>query len=408
MDQDGYADVIVGAPFDDNNASNSGSARVLSGKDGSALYTFNGDAAGYLFGSSVSGAGDVNQDGHDDVIVGANFDDTNGDNSGIARVFSGKDGAVLYTFNGDAANDLFGNSVSEAGDVNQDGYADVIIGANRADPNGESSGIARVYSGKNGTVLHTFNGDSENDLLGASVSVAGDLNQDGYVDLAAGAPGDDNNGNNSGSVRVYSGKDGAVLYTFNGDPGGDAFGFSISGAGDVNQDGYADVIVGAYLDDNNGTSSGSARVLSGKLLSLTTDTHQMSVGAASVQNLSLDAGIGNALGNYWVFTNFAASGNSPGVTMSPDVTIPLNPDVLTNFVINITQLGGGGPTFVGWKGNLDINGKASASLNTSGPVPVVVGITLNHAALVYTTNGCGAACDTFQLATNWVPMTTVP
>ncbi len=135
----------------------------------------------------------------------------------------------------------------------------------------------------------------------------------------------------------------------------------------------------------------------------------MSVSTASVQKLSLDAGVANAGKNYWLFTGFAASGDTPGVTMAPGVVIPLNqPDPLTSFFIGLTQLGGGAPTFVGWKSTLDGAGKTSPSLNTFGPTPAPLGITLHHAALVYTSNGCGAGCDTFQLGTNWVPMTTTP
>ncbi len=260
---DGFADVIVGALFDDNNGSQSGSARVLSGSTGAALYTFNGDSAFDVFGRSVSGAGDVNGDGFADLIVGAYEDDNNGLNSGSARVLSGATGATLYTFDGDLASDFFGYSVSGAGDVNGDGFADMIAGAYRDDNNGPDSGSARVLSGATGAPLYTFNGDSAFDLFGYSVSGAGDVNGDGFADMIVGAYRDDNNGLDSGSARVLSGSTGAALYTFNGDSAFDFFGFSVSKAGDVNGDGFADLIVGAIFDDNNGLESGSARVLSG-------------------------------------------------------------------------------------------------------------------------------------------------
>ena len=92
------------------------------------LFTFDGDSLGDQFGSSVSGAGDVDGDGFADVIVGAVLDDNNGESSGSARVFSGVDGSVVYNLNGDSANDFFGNSVSGAGDVNGDGFDDLIVG----------------------------------------------------------------------------------------------------------------------------------------------------------------------------------------------------------------------------------------------------------------------------------------
>ncbi len=260
VNNDGFADLIVGADGDDNNGFGSGSARVFSGATGAILYTFNGDSASDFFGGCVSGAGDVNNDGIADLIVGAIGDDNNGPLSGSARVFSGASGAILYTFNGDSADDQFGSSAGGAGDVNNDGFDDLIVGATLDDNNGMNSGSARVFSGANGSILYTFNGDSANDYFGVSVSGAGDVNGDGFDDLIAGAYFDSNNGSNSGSARVFSGANGAILDTFNGDSLDDQFGFAVSGAGDVNDDGFADFIVGARLDDNNGMNSGSVRV----------------------------------------------------------------------------------------------------------------------------------------------------
>src|SRR5690606_28077584 len=160
----------------------------------------------------VSGAGDVNNDGFGDLIAGAIGDDNNGSGSGSARVFSGADGSILYTFDGDSADDQFGESVSGAGDVNNDGFEDLIVGASFDDNNGSNSGSARVFSGADGSSLYTFDGDSAFDFLGVSVSGAGDVNGDGFDDLIIGASFDDNSGSNSGSARVFSGADGAALY----------------------------------------------------------------------------------------------------------------------------------------------------------------------------------------------------
>ncbi|MDB2687352.1 integrin alpha [Mariniblastus sp.] len=252
---DGNADLIVG--FRGGGLG----VRVLSGSDGSILYDYDGGSENNQFGESVSDAGDVNGDGTPDLIVG----DISGNNgTGSAHVLSGIDGSVLYDFDGDNDRDWFGSSVSGAGDVNGDGTPDLIVGARFANnDDGRSSGKARVFSGIDGSVLYSIDGDDPGDGLGISVSSAGDINGDGKADLIIGAHTDDNNGTWSGSVRVLSGSDGGVLYNFNGDGEGDHFGHSVSCAGDVNGDGTPDLIVGAYRDDNNADDSGSARVLSG-------------------------------------------------------------------------------------------------------------------------------------------------
>ncbi|PKK88295.1 MAG: hypothetical protein CVV64_19465 [Candidatus Wallbacteria bacterium HGW-Wallbacteria-1] len=258
VNKDGTSDIIIGGYYDNTNGSAAGMAQVFSGADYSLLYTFHGDSALDFFGRTVNGAGDVNKDGYDDVIVGAMNDDNLVSNGGSARVFSGADGSILYTFDGDVVDGNLGLGVGAAGDVNKDGYADVIAGApNYNGPNGTACGMAKVYSGVDGSVLHTLYGAAANAYFGGGVGGAIDVNRDGTEDFFVGARSEAGNG----TVKVYSGADGSLLYTFRGDSGADYFGNDVCNAGDVNKDGAQDILVGAWGDDDNGSMCGSVKVL---------------------------------------------------------------------------------------------------------------------------------------------------
>jgi hypothetical protein len=263
---DGYDDIIAGARGDDNNGTDSGSARIYDGHTGGVIRTLYGDSAGDTFGFSVAGVGDVNGDGFDDVLVGAPLDDNNGASSGMARLFSGRNGAILRSHNGFSAGDYFGYSVSGAGDVDGDGYDDYIVGAPLRYTN---AGQAYTYSGRTGALLLTLSGGS-NDRLGHAVSGAGDIDQDGFDDVIVGAPYDTPGSGltSAGSAYVYSVKKRSLLAWFKGDTASDLLGFSVAGAGDINKDGYPDVAIGVPYDDLRGTNSGSVRVYSGQNLQL--------------------------------------------------------------------------------------------------------------------------------------------
>ncbi len=259
---DGYDDFAISAPYyTEVGVGAVGGVTIYSGADNTVLYQFYGPTASSNLGEGgISHAGDINGDGVPDLIVGAS--NIEGDQQGDALVFSGDDGSQLYHFPGTNIGDG-ANKVSGAGDVNGDGYADFIVGARASDENGTRAGSARVYSGYDGTVLHTFLGDSSYDAFGYAVSGAGDVNNDGYSDVIIGVPGDDNNGNASGSAWVFSGLDGTVLYTFEGEKANTGLGYAVSDLGDVNGDGYDDLLVGVPTDDEGYIDRGSVSVFSG-------------------------------------------------------------------------------------------------------------------------------------------------
>jgi hypothetical protein len=266
---DGYADLVVGAE----------GATTAAGSYTGRVYVYLGSATGIgttpatiltgpdgengQFGYSVASAGDVNGDGYADLVVGAN-----GVASSAGRVYvyhgsaSGLRTTPATTLTGtDGSSSEFGFSVASAGDVNGDGYADVVIGAYGAS---SYTGHAYVFlgsaSGLGTTPAATLIGPAgANGLFGTSVASAGDVNGDGYADLVVGA---DGVASETGSAYVYLGSASGLATTpATTLPGsGGSFGFSVASAGDVNGDGYADVVVGAFVLSSG---VGSAYVYSG-------------------------------------------------------------------------------------------------------------------------------------------------
>ncbi len=278
---DGYSDVIVGAPFYDNDQAKEGAAFVYHGGAGGVSTTISAqlesNQAFANFGISVAGAGDVNGDGYSDVIVGAYAYDNGEAYEGAAFVYHGGLGGLRATVNTllevNQGTALFGHSVAGAGDVNGDGYSDVIVGASFYDNGETNEGAAFVYHGGVGGVSTTISTQLESNQasanFGISVSGAGDVDGDGYSDVIVGARYYSNGEASEGAAFVYhgaavSGINPAASTQLEGNQEGAHLGWSVAGAGDVNGDGYSDVVVGANLYTNLETDEGAAFVYYGR------------------------------------------------------------------------------------------------------------------------------------------------
>ncbi len=269
---DGCSDLVVGAFFEDVYEDHAGRAYAFDGSNGGLLLTLESPTPeeGGSLGISVSAAGDVDNDGRDDVIVGAHQEDGGAYDAGRAYVFSGDDGSLLHTLvsPNPRVQGNFGCEVSSAGDVDGDGYDDVAVAAHWEDGAVIVCGRAYVFSGNTGNVIHALESPNPKQAayFGTSLALVGDLDGDGMDDLAVGAYLEDGGALQAGRVYVFSGQDAHVIHTLespNAEVTG-GLGISVAALGDVDADGWPDVIVGAWLEDGGDTQAGRAYVYSGQ------------------------------------------------------------------------------------------------------------------------------------------------
>jgi hypothetical protein len=260
---DGYGDFLVGAPGYNNLQGRAYLYRGGPSLTDTPATVFKATVSGGAFGRFVASAGDVNGDGWDDMLVGA---PSYNSDQGRAFIYLGNGSGVsatpALTLTGEATANLFGQSGGAAGDVNGDGYADVVIGAERY---GGYQGRAYLYlgglAGLSATPAFTLTGEATGDYFGHALAMAGDVNGDGYADVLIGA-----SGRNASQGRAYvylgsqAGLEAAPVLTLTGETAGEGFGGSVGGAGDVNGDGYADLAIGA---PNYNTAQGILRVYHG-------------------------------------------------------------------------------------------------------------------------------------------------
>jgi len=275
INNDGFDDVIIGAPGFDNPTINEGLVFAYYGSEDGLSTTPDWIAEqnqiSSNFGFSVSEAGDVNGDSYDDIIIGAPYYDNGQVDEGAIFVYYGSaTGLSLDAIWVNESNQIYsgyGNCVTQAGDINNDGFDDLLVAAYQFNNGLYHEGVAFLYLGTDSIPSYTSDWFVESNdfggVLGYLTGIAGaDINGNGFADIVAGSWAYDNDQYDEGRVMVYYNTDGILTsepdWQKEGNIDSAFLGFSVANAGDVNGDGFEDVLIGAPLHSNGQLYEGRA------------------------------------------------------------------------------------------------------------------------------------------------------
>ncbi|MBI5365271.1 MAG: FG-GAP repeat protein [Planctomycetes bacterium] len=321
VDGDGINDLLVGSPMYDTTAIDAGRVELFrgtaNGVSATASWSYTGTTDFQRVGASVAFAGDINGDGRTDVVVGAPGYSNGQPSEGRVLVFianglGGLEPVPTWSFESNEVNARLGESVAGAGDVNADGFADLVAGAPGTSGGQLDRGAAYVFLGRGlgqgGFPLElgrVWTGPAAAARFGQSVAGAGDANNDGFSEVVVGAPGVSNGESGEGRAYLYLGNllgiDAAAAWTDEANSVNAAFGTAVGAAGDVNGDGFADLVIGAP-GYQAASASGGGRVF----------LYRGQLGAAPIVPTpqTLDGGQANA--QFGASVAFAGDTNSDG------------------------------------------------------------------------------------------------
>jgi len=288
LNDDGLADLVLSAPGADPAYTDAGATYVmlsplsLDTTMADAFATFTGAASHDDSGTSVAGAGDINGDGHADLIIGAPYNNGGGSDAGTVYIALGPPSSgssslsnADITLQGESSYNYTGYAVAGAGDTNGDGLDDVLFGAYGADAGSSDAGSVYLAAGPItgfyplSDTTARFTGVAENDSLGWAVAGGGDMNGDGLSDVLVGAYMNDTNASTAGAAYlfcgpltgVYSASSANAAYW--GEAETDFAGFSVALDGDTDGDGYDDLLVSSSGEDSVANDAGAVYVVLG-------------------------------------------------------------------------------------------------------------------------------------------------
>lgn len=329
LNGDGFDDLVFGAPGNGDVASNSGAVFIFYGS-GEEMSSASMSSGIGLYGQEMNGhasftvtsAGDINNDGYDDLAIGAYVLDGNGPDSGAVYIVYGQssmftDGTSLETFpriDGEASGDQLGTSLSYVGDRNMDGFDDLLIGARHNDTGGSNAGAVYILHGQStaftsttiDTIMSTrITGTAADENLGTSIGGGNDVDGDGFTDILIGSRYADTNGADSGAAYLFYGSSSAISSgtvntaeaVFNGVEADNQAGVSVAVLNDLNGDDLADMMVSASNSDGN--STGSSYVIFGSASRYTgaTTLDNAEIINLTTTNIGEDAGARVAFGD---------------------------------------------------------------------------------------------------------------
>lgn len=377
IDLDGTPDILVGAPNDGlpGSSTRTGSATLISGASGIAIYRAEGSEANSEYGASMTSLGDINGDGYDDAHIGApKAKFNNRSQAGAVYLISGVDGAELWSVGGQNFQFRFGNDIANAGDVDQDGVDDLIVGVP-----GDDHGRVLVYSGANGVQLFWLSSPESQADFGFSVSTAGDFNGDNIPDFLIGAPIVDRPGlANAGAAYIYSGDNGSMLWSAYGHQAESQFGSRVRYLGRAS--GALSYALGTSLFDLEGLAGAGRLDLYTEQPFLSANAESVSVAAGAHIHYHLD--FPPYLAGYEYKVLASKSGNGP---FHYGVDIPLTYDHTLQSTWDGVHPGA---TAGSHSGLLDEAGDATAYIIMGpGSYTHMVGITFQIAAVAMPTGG---------------------
>jgi len=363
VDGDMIEDLLVGSIWTNFK---SGQAKVFSGATGIELYSLDGAAADDYFGNAVAGAGDVNGDGYSDFLIGAYGESAVLPFSGSVSLYSGFDGSLIRKYSGQIDHGYFGCDLANVGDTDGDGIPDHLIGEVGNDTLGSSTGAAYLYSGATGTLINQWIGVAANSRFGESLAAVGDIDLDGAGDFAISAMFEAP----AGHARVYSGGTGVILHDFALFEASEVFGRSIAGGGDVNGDGVPDIVVGSDRFYLAGGYTGLSHVFSGadgrelQRFEPNSPDGRFGLAVASLGDIDLDG-----------FSDFAVGAPAEGFAGHQSGSVYVISGKLEGVLLSVRNLRSGGLARVDLRGCTP-NGLAMVgySMAGAGPTGTVYGM----------------------------------